>query len=165
MRHQIIRFAALAALIGLAGCNLADSGTSNIHLPEGDVDEGQAHFVALGCVSCHTVSGAELPELAATGPRRVLLGARRMTYGELVTAVVNPSHRLSPRYRRAEVSQDNESLMTTYNDVMTVTELTDIVAFLQAHHETAPRPGYTYPVYKYGSDDAAEDSEQGADQR
>ena len=155
MRRQHYSLVLLCSLACFASCDLADRGTSGIHLPQGDVDQGQAHFVALGCVSCHTVSGAELPEIAATGPRRVLLGTRRMTYGEIVTAVVNPSHRLSPRYRRDEVSQDNESLMVSYNDVMTVTQLTNIVAFLQAHHETAPRPGYTYPVYRYGADDDA----------
>jgi hypothetical protein len=43
--------------------------------------------------------------------------------------------------------------MTSYNDVLTVTQLTDLVAFLQAHYEKAERPGYKYPVYTDQSDD------------
>jgi len=131
-----------------------------IHLPEGDASAGEMHFVSLGCVGCHSVIGAELPE--PVGPVRVLLGSRtgrRMSYGELVTSIVNPSHRLSGRYSRDEVSREGESLMTSYNDVLTVTQLTDLVAFLQAHYEKADRPGYKYPVYTYQSDDDSQSSD------
>jgi len=111
-------------------------------------------------VSCHSVIGAELPEPAEEGPVRVLLGSHtglRMSYGQLVTSIVNPSHRLSGRYHRDdEVSQEGKSLMTDYNDVLTVTQLTDLVAFLQAHYTKAERPGYKYPVYTYQSDDDPE---------
>ena len=40
-----------------------------------------------------------------------------------------------------------ESLMTVYNDVMTVTELVNIVAFLESRYEKLERPGYRYPTY------------------
>jgi len=79
-----------------------------------------------------------------------------MSYGQLATSIVNPSHRLSRRYRTDEVSQEGESLMTSYNDVLTVTQLTDLIAFLQAHYREAERPGYKYPVYTYQSDDDTE---------
>ncbi|MDH3615344.1 MAG: c-type cytochrome [Gammaproteobacteria bacterium] len=152
----VIKLVALCALICLTACDRDDRRQGDIYLPGGDAARGEMHFVSLGCVGCHSVIGAELPEPAEAGPVRVLLGSRtgrRMSYGQLVTSIVNPSHRLSPRYRRDEVSQEGESLMTSYNDVLTVTQLTDLVAFLQAHYEKADRPGYKYPVYTDQSDD------------
>ena len=116
-------------------------------------------LVSLGCVSCHSVIGAEPPDPAEAGPVRVVLGSRsgrRMSYGQLVTSIVNPSHRLSARYHKDEVSQQGESLMTSYNDVLTVTQLTDLIAFLQKHYVKAERPGYKYHVYSYQSDDDSE---------
>lgn len=151
---------ALSALTFISACSPVDSGQASIYLPEGDRANGEALFVTLGCAGCHNVVGADLPEPAEAGPVRVLLGSktsgRRMSYGQLVTSVVNPSHKLAARYRSSEVSADGESLMTSYNDIITVTQLTDLVAFLQAHYETADRPGYQYPVYNYRSDDASE---------
>jgi len=156
LRSSFISLVALCGLICLSACVPDDRKQGDIYLPEGDAPTGEMHFVSLGCVSCHSVIGAELPEPAEAGPVRVLLGSRtgrRMSYGELVTSIVNPSHRLSGRYRKDEVSREGKSLMTSYNDVLTVTQLTDLVAFLQAHYEKADRPGYEYPVYTHQSDD------------
>ena len=153
---------ALCALICLSACDRDNQMHGDIYLPEGDAAKGKMHFVSLGCVSCHSVVGAELPEPAEAGPVRVLLGSHtglRMSYGQLVTSIVNPSHRLSPRYRKDRISQEGESLMTFYNDVLTVTQLTDLVAFLQAHYEQAERPGYTYPAHTYKAKDNPEDAD------
>ena len=156
-------FVALCALVCISACGPADTGQASIYLPEGDRDNGEALFVTLGCAGCHNVVGAELPEPAEAGPVRVLLGSqtssRRMSYGQLVTSIVNPSHKLAARYRSTEVSAEGESLMTSYNDIITVTQLTDLVAFLQAHYQTVDRPGYKYPVYSYQSGDQAESAE------
>jgi hypothetical protein len=157
-----IKLAALCALICLTACDLDDRRKGDIYLPSGDAAKGEMHFVSLGCVGCHRVIGAELPEPVEAGPVRVLLGSgtsARMSYGQLVTAIVNPSHRLSPRYRRDEVSQDGESLMISYNDMLTVTQLTDLIAFLQTHYGEVDRPGYKYPVYSYQSDDDSESAD------
>ena len=69
------------------------------------------------------------------------------SYSELVTSVINPSHQLVKRRRADEVSQDGESLMTVYNDVMTVTELTNIVAFLESRYEKFERPKVRYTIH------------------
>ena len=162
MRSLFNGLVALFALICLSACDRDNRRQGDIYLPEGDAAKGKMHFVALGCVNCHRVIGAELPEPAEAGPVRVLLGSqsgRRMSYGELVTSIVNPSHRLSARYRREEVSKEGESLMTFYNDVLTVTQLTDLVAFLQAHYEKADRPGYNYPAHTYKADDDSENAD------
>ncbi len=146
-------------LCGIAACEQQDHVQVEVYLPAGDAAKGAEHFVSLGCVSCHTVTGVDLPEPEERGPARVRLGSRTgktMSYGQLVTAVVNPSHKLAARYREEEVSQDGESLMTQYNDIMTVTQLTDVVAFLAAQYEKAQRPGYKYPTYTYGPDEEAD---------
>lgn len=163
-RKLLITFMALGALATLSACDQSNLGRGDLHLPEGDGAKGEALFVSLGCVGCHIVAGADLPEPATGRAMRVVLGSQtsRMSYGQLVTAIVNPSHRLSRRYRADEVSVEGESLMTSYNDVMTVTQLTDLVAFLESHYQVADRGGYKYPTYKYGSDEATEgdDAEQ-----
>lgn len=155
MRSRPIKLLMLASILFVAACDLASLEQDSIYLPAGDAAQGEALFVSLGCVGCHNVVGADLPEPAEAGPVRVLLGTRAgrtKSYNELVTSVVNPSHRLSSRYRPDEVSDAGESLMVSYNDVLTVTQLTHIVAFLQAHYVKADRPGYSYPVYRYDSE-------------
>ena len=162
MRSHFISLVALCGLICLSACVRDDRKQGDIYLPEGDASTGEMHFVSLGCVSCHSVIGAELPDSAEAGPVRVLLGSRtgrRMSYGKLVTSIVNPSHRLPVGHQRTGVSVDGESRMPSFNDVLTVTQLTDIVAFLQQHYTEADRPGYTYPVYDYSSDSEPEGSD------
>lgn len=165
MRSLFNSLVALCMLICLSACDRDDPGQGDIYLPEGDAVKGEMYFASLGCVNCHVVIGAELPEPAEVGPVRVLLGSqtgRKLSYGVLVTSIVNPSHRLSARYRKDEVSEGGESLMPSYNDVLTVTQLTDLVAFLDAHYETADRPDYKYraypqrePLRKESDDDSA----------
>ena len=153
--------AGLLGLVVLLGCEPEVRTQSQIYLPEGDAEHGRLSFVELGCVNCHSVVGAELPE--GEGPVRVVLGrsGRVKTYGDLVTSVVNPSHRLSRRYRPEAVSQDGESLMTTYNDVMTVTQLTDLVAFLGNHYQRLDRPRYQYRRYDSETGSGAERKRSG----
>ncbi len=159
MRGLLISFASILSLVCVSACEQVEPRQGALHLPEGDAIEGARHFVSLGCVGCHKVVGAELPDPVEEGPVRVLLGSktgRTMSYNQLVTSIVNPSHRLSTRYRKDKVSLEGQSLMTSYNDVLTVTQLTDLVAFLQAHYVKAERPGYKYPVYEYKSDSESE---------
>ena len=161
-RRFVLSALLLCALTCLSACDRGDRGQGQLYLPEGDAASGATHFVSLGCVGCHVVVDADLPEPAKAGPVRVMLGSRtgrRMSYGQLVTSIVNPSHKLAARYRADEVSKDGESLMRSYNDVMTVTQLADLVAFLQTHYEASERPGYKYPVYDYKSDDEPESSD------
>jgi hypothetical protein len=65
---------------------------------------------------------------------------RVKTYGDLVTSIVNPSHRLARGYAASEVSRNGESLMAAarLNDVITVQQLIDVVAFLQDEYELVP---------------------------
>jgi hypothetical protein len=101
------------------------------------------------CNQCHTVAGEDLPLIEWADPPYVELGgkvSRVKTYGQLVTAIVNPSHKLIDRYPEELVSEDGESNMYVYNDHMTVQELTDLVRFLQPHYDVVT-PAYRYRVH------------------
>ena len=153
--RQLFGIMTLVSVISLlSACNVGDERQDGIHLPAGDAASGEALFASLGCISCHAVGDAEFGEAAKAGSVRVRLGSgagRRMSYGQLVTAVVNPSHRLAPQYFSENIDKDGESLMVNYNDALTVTQLTDVVAYLQTHYEDVLRPGFQYPSYNYGA--------------
>jgi len=138
---------ALAAF-GLAGCEdpMSQIGFS---LPQGDFERGRQAFVDLQCHACHTISGVELPSPPEGAEPFVELGGtvtRVRTYGELVTSIINPSHRLAEGYDEEVVSVDGESKMPVYNDIMTVQELIDIVMFLQPQYDVVV-PDTAYPIY------------------
>jgi mono/diheme cytochrome c family protein len=152
--RRLFRFFVLASVISLlSACELGKEWQSEIHLPAGDATRGEALFASLGCVSCHAVGDAEFTDTAQAGPVRVRLGTkagRRMSYGQLVTSIVNPSHRLAPQYFSENISENGESLMANYNDALTVTQLTDLTAYLQTHYEDVLRPGFQFPAYDGG---------------
>jgi hypothetical protein len=72
---------------------------------------------------------------------------RRKDYGNLVTAIINPSHRLAMGYDASMVANEGKSRMTVDNDVMTVSQLVDIVAFLQSYYELQPYEPTPYRDY------------------
>ncbi len=124
----------LAPLL-LAGCEVEANSPRGFVLPDGDVSAGQTAFTELHCSRCHTVEGTEL---ATDGDERaihVTLGGevrRVRTYGELVTAIINPSHDLARGHEPDAVSKDGKSFMADYNQEMTVQQMIDLVAFLQS---------------------------------
>ena len=136
----------------LAGCG-PQSGIG-FRLPDGSPERGRAAFLALRCTSCHRVVGLDAPN-QGTGIANVTLGGetvRVKSYGELVTAIINPSHRIAPGYPPSQVTTpDGQSLMALayLNDVMTVQQLIDLVAFLQGSYHLVPPPvspySYVYP--------------------
>ncbi|PDH39419.1 MAG: hypothetical protein CNE99_05770 [OM182 bacterium MED-G24] len=67
------------------------------------------------------------------------------TYGDLVTSIINPSHKLSRGNDPATVAETGESVMRNYNETLTVQELIDFVAFLQDEYEVWVPDYYTYP--------------------
>jgi hypothetical protein len=89
------------------------------------------------------VKGLDLPPPVAIPPVPVVLGGetpRVRTDGELVAAIVEPSHKLAPAYPRDRVKSGDLSRMGDFADAMTVRQLVDIVAFLQKHYEVVPPP-------------------------
>ena len=140
----------LAALASLSGCEADRMSERGFSLPEGNAMAGREAFVYMHCHECHTVVDEQFPAVAMADPPFVELGGkvtRVKTYGELVTAIINPSHKLAQGYSADLVTSDGEaSRMPVYNGYMTVQELIDIVAFLQPHYDVFV-PQYEYRVY------------------
>ena len=151
MRATIVVFA-VSVLVCVVGCSSGPKSSKGFSLPDGDAERGKAEFVAHRCFDCHSVAGVELPDRPASDQVVVALGGKVSqikTYGELVTSIINPSHRFAKGYTPGEVAVEGESKMTNYNDVMTVSQLIDLVAFLQAHYEIREYEPTHYPLYGY----------------
>ena len=152
MQRKMILLGLMAILVAALGCDTSTMSSPEFNLPQGNAENGQEVFVSMGCTSCHTIRGLDLPASQVEGPVMIVLGgpvSKVKSYGELVSSIINPSHRLARGFKVDEVSQEGQSLMTIYNDVVTVTELIDLVEFLQSEYDVVPRPGYRYTIYSY----------------
>ncbi len=149
-RRTVIGATVLAAILTTACAPAATSGLG-FTLPAGEPQAGRAAFVRLGCNSCHTVRGSpELRQGVDEPEMTVPLGGttvRIETYGQLVTSIINPSHRISQRYLDEVVEKGGASRMRNYNEVMTVAELADLVVFLQDQYDVSKPEETVYPPY------------------
>lgn len=147
------------AITGLTGCGQDPKGAAGFSLPDGDVEQGKANYIAFSCNACHQHS--EVPQLnSAEAPAiSITIGgnsARVRAYGELVTSVINPSHRVARRSSEEFADVSGNSRMANYNDSMTVTQLIDLVSFLQSSYKLVPHHNSAYPVYWYPDEKAAD---------
>jgi sulfur-oxidizing protein SoxX len=138
-----------SAVVCLSACDTGPKGSAGFTLPDGDVERGKAQYIALRCNACH--ENKYVPQLAADEPApiSVVLGgksARIRTYGELVTSIINPSHRIAHSSSQV-LADESGSRMINYNSMMTVSELIDLVAFVQSSYELTPQRNTVYPVY------------------
>jgi sulfur-oxidizing protein SoxX len=141
MKYSYILLAGLV-IISLAGCEPQPNTGKGFSLPEGDASMGKTTFVELGCNTCHSIADIEqLPRDDNSLPH-VKLGGSVSTiksYGELVTSIINPSHKVMKRYNQGVVmTEDGNSTMRVYNDIMTVTQLVNLVTFLEDNYEVIP---------------------------
>ena len=130
----VLALAAMALL--MAGCEPSPKSATGFRLPDGNAEKGKAAFLNLRCNTCHTVEGVELPPPSSKSPITVVLGGeviRVRTYGDLVTSIINPSHVISEKYKQA--LEGKLSPMPEFNENMTVSQLIDLVAFLQPHYK------------------------------
>lgn len=133
--------------------------SNHFKLPPGDALNGQIVFVEMQCIECHTLSGEEYIDelqeyLVGLGMSKRKLSieignekTRVKTYAELVTSIINPSHQLAEGYPKEHISADGKSKMPSYNDILTVNELIDLVEFLHSHYELQSVPLLIYPHY------------------
>jgi hypothetical protein len=145
----LLIFIAIAS-ITLLSCSKGSDSPKGFSLPKGDSQAGQVVFMKYQCLSCHTLEGFEQEGIYKHAEISVALGGKKyrtMTYAELVTSVINPSHKLASRYLIADVSVEDTSKMTVFNDVMKVTELINLVAFLQPNYELVPYQPTRYAYY------------------
>ncbi len=127
-----------------AGCVQQSRG---FVLPEGDIAQGKLLFETLSCNQCHTIS--DIQWAGTEGNPHIQLGGEVTTiktYGELVTSVINPSHKIAAAYQREIPKEVTKSPMEaySYNEVMTVEELTNIVTFLQSEYKVVTPEDYYY---------------------
>jgi len=136
----------------LASCDIGPNSGRGFSLPEGNVDKGRTTFVELECNACHSVgdiervAGLEGPDI------NVKLGGRVTavkTYGDLVTSVINPSHKTSRRYAKQNIATEGGELkMVVYNEIMTVQQLVDLVTYLESNYELVPATRTEYARYR-----------------
>ncbi len=136
------------SVLMLSGCDTQGRGFA---LPPGNAEQGQLTFVALNCNSCHSVK--DVLEQATEGKHptvSVALGGtvtRVKTYGELVTSIINPSHKLSRGRDTSTLTKDGDTRMPSYNEVMSVQEMIDLTTFLQDSYDIyiPPYAAYYFP--------------------
>lgn len=127
----------------LTGCDSSLKSTSRFRLPQGNAANGKAAFVALKCTECHTLAGVDLPKPTVPADQVVVLGgevARLRTIGDLLTSIVHPDYALSEKMPRPKAPAPTKSPMRVMNDQMTVTQLIDLVTFLQPYYKQLPPP-------------------------
>ena len=142
-RAGLLQILLLSSIVALAGCNPDARG---FKLPAGEPAAGKAVFVELACNECHSVADVGLIAAAESGFNLALGGktTRVKTYGELLTSIINPSHKIARRYSERPLATDGESAMRTYNSVMTVQQLVDLVSFLESEYELEIPQSYVY---------------------
>jgi hypothetical protein len=142
MKRNLAWFAALFVVGALAGCGGRHSA-AGFRLPEnGDVERGKAAFVDLKCHGCHTVANVELPPPTSVG-KPVRLGGKvheARTDGYLVTSIIHPSHKVVRTQPAGLLEPEGESHMPDLTRQMSVRQLVDLVAFLQASYEVDASP-------------------------
>jgi mono/diheme cytochrome c family protein len=146
MKRSKLAFVSLAALLAAGGCQ------SNLmfSLPAGDASIGKEVFAKYQCADCHVIAGLEHLRIGTTPQMTLRLGGetdRIQTYDALLASVVNPSHVISKSFPGIKVSEGGKSRMPSYNDVMSVTELIDLVAYLQSQYTLKDLEPYPYPDY------------------
>ena len=150
MKARFVLAVLVASLVALAGCeHEARMSAKGFRLPDGNPEAGRLAFLELQCHQCHTIDGEQLPEIPGQKAPYIILGGdvtKVKTYGELVTAIINPSHKLARGYAKAVVSEGGTSKMYVYNHFMTVQQLIDIVTYLQPTYEVVA-PEFHYRIY------------------
>jgi hypothetical protein len=122
----------------------ADPAGKGFRFPGGEAEQGREAFIALNCIQCHTVAGVDLPD--PKSPRRLELGLGGRIrfvkgYEDLVVAITNPRHVVTEQYRAiltsAEASGGIEPVMPDLTKDMSVRQLMDLTAFLDAAYRAA----------------------------
>jgi len=140
--------AALTLVLAAGLCFLPRAAAGDLRLPPGFADAGREAFVELRCIHCHSVRGEDLKhEELGSRINLPLASSERFvrTYADLFAAITNPRHVVREQYGallRGPEGSEAEPFMTDLTGTMTVRQLLDLVAFLDARY-TASVPGYT----------------------
>jgi len=100
-------------------------------IPVGDPRAGRRLFVKFECYKCHRVEGERFPgrpgEVGGLGPDLTGMGMHSAEY--LAESILNPNAVLLEG--DGFLGEDGSSKMPSYNDVLTLQELVDLVAYLK----------------------------------
>jgi sulfur-oxidizing protein SoxX len=136
MRYAVL-FASLIALFVSSGCDNQRDSAKGFRLPAGNAESGAAIYVAMSCESCHGIQvEGEGPAPADT--KSIVLGGSSSNLpsdGYLVTAIINPSHVIKLQPGIDSTLPSGQSRMLDFNEVLSVRQLIDLVAYLQTLHE------------------------------
>jgi sulfur-oxidizing protein SoxX len=138
--HLIVsRSIVLAALLVLlAACESGERSPRGFSLPDGDATAGEQAFTQLQCNACHSTPNVEQLPTTDAGAISVALGGEVgsvKTYADLVTSIINPSHRFAPGHPPSMIALGLESRMRNYNAVMSVDQLVNLVTYLQPFYK------------------------------
>jgi hypothetical protein len=142
--NYLIVFVLLCGSLLISSCNSQARGFA---LPEGDIEKGKVTYKRLACIECHSIPNIEWK--GGKDNLKIHLGGEvtsLKTYGDLVTSVINPSHKVASFYNQKTSTEGGLSNMKNYNEVMTVQELIDLVTFLQSEYQVVSPPTH-YPYY------------------
>jgi mono/diheme cytochrome c family protein len=112
-------------------------------LPAGDAAKGRQVFADLECYKCHAIQGEKLPQPGGdaknVGPELTGMGGHHPAE-YFAESILSPNAVIleGPGY----IGPDGKSIMPTYADSLSVTQLVDLVAFLKSltagGHEHGP---------------------------
>ncbi|MDX1409305.1 MAG: c-type cytochrome [Saprospiraceae bacterium] len=153
--HVSLRNLLGAGLLGaLAVVGTIGSGCNNkVHgfvLPEGEALLGEMVFIDMHCNQCHSIADIDWAGSEENGDVHVKLGGevtRIKSYGQLLTSVVHPSHKIASGYKDIGVNRFGQSKMKNYNDIMSVQQLIDLVTYLQDQYELKTTSHKYYPAW------------------
>lgn len=138
----------LAGIFSLTSCREQARG---FVLPEGNVEAGRQLFATMRCVECHSIGTTAWVGTGRADDPHVRLGGdvtKLKSYGELVTSVINPSHKISQKAVADStwmMGEHSKMEAYDYNKVLTVQQLIDLVAFLQSEYNlVVPTNPYPY---------------------
>lgn len=128
------------SMAALTACEPQTQPVSDFMPPSGDAARGREVFIEYACYNCHTIPDVDLPEREAEPPMVFSLGLRLhrvRSYGELLTAVLDPDHAVSPKFVSALKAAGEDpaaAQMPDFTEEMTVAELVDVVEFLDKEY-------------------------------
>ncbi|HXH13337.1 MAG TPA: c-type cytochrome [Alphaproteobacteria bacterium] len=106
--------------------------------PRGDAPKGREVFEKLECYRCHEVKGEAFPAASdAIGPELSMM-APLHDAEYFAEAIINPTAVIEAG--KGYEAEDGTSKMPSYNDLVTVHEVIDLVAYLKALRPSATTP-------------------------
>jgi len=109
-------------------------------LPKGDPSEGRKVFVEAECYKCHEVRGEKFPSVSegekGVGPElSQMAGMHPPEF--FAESIINPNAVIDPKGKElGYLGEDGKSKMPDYTAILTVKQVSDLVAYLSSLNKT-----------------------------